>query len=185
MWAHFAEAGAGRLLLCRVFETRSLLDPIRTAVPGADITVVRLRAPLNVLQARIRSQEAGRDPQWYLDPTTDLINKLEQTGVDDHVVDNHDRPIADGSRGAPRDRMATTTQRTPHTQDPNLTVQRIRRTPQTAEIHRGSQPDRSRSVPGFNVSPRVEHIPLGMSAFVGEEPVVEAVAATSAAGAPQ
>lgn len=95
MWAHFAEAGAGRLLLCRVLETRSLLDHIRAAVPGADITVVRLRAPLNVLQARIRSREAGRDPQWYLDTTAYLIDKLEQVGVEDHVVDNQGRLAPD------------------------------------------------------------------------------------------
>jgi predicted kinase len=95
MWNHFVEAGAGRLLLCRVLESRSLLDRIRTAVPGADITVVGLRAPLKVLQARIRSREAGRDPQWYLDTTAHLINKLEQACVEDHVVDNHGRPAAD------------------------------------------------------------------------------------------
>jgi gluconate kinase len=95
MWNHFAEAGAGRLLLCRVLETRSPLDHIRAAVPGADITVVGLRSPLNVLQARIRSREAGRDPQWYLDTTAYLITKLEQAGVEDHVVDNHGRPVAD------------------------------------------------------------------------------------------
>jgi gluconate kinase len=95
MWAHFAEAGADRLLLCRVLETRSLLDHIRAAVPGADITVVRLRAPLDVLQARIRSREAGRDPRWYLDTTADLIDKLEHADVADHVVGNHGRPVAD------------------------------------------------------------------------------------------
>jgi hypothetical protein len=95
MWARFAEAGAGRLLLCRVLESRSLLDPVRDAVPGADITVVRLRAPLDVLRARIRSREAGRDPQWYLDTTAYLVDKLERAGVADHVVDDGGRNAAD------------------------------------------------------------------------------------------
>jgi hypothetical protein len=95
MWNHFTEAGADRLLLCRVLETRSLLDQIRAAVPGADITVVRLRAPLTALEARIRSREAGRDPRWYLDTTACLVGELEQAGVEDHVVDNHGRSAAD------------------------------------------------------------------------------------------
>lgn len=95
MWSNFAEAGVDRLLLCRVLETRGLLDQIRTAVPGADITVVRLRAPLDVLEARLRFREAGRDPQWYLDTTAYLVDKLEQAGVEDYVVDNHGRPAAD------------------------------------------------------------------------------------------
>jgi hypothetical protein len=95
MWTHFAKAGAGRLLLCRVLETRSLLDRIRAAVPGADITVVRLRTPLNVLRQRIRARETGRDLQWYLDATAYLVDKLEQAAVEDHVVDNHHHPIAE------------------------------------------------------------------------------------------
>ncbi len=74
MWANFRQAGADRLLLVRVLEARSLLRQVVEAVPGAEVTVVRLRAPLAVLQARIRSREA-RDPE-------------------DHLVDNEDRPVA-------------------------------------------------------------------------------------------
>ena len=64
MWANFRDADAGRLILARVLEHRSLLRPIMEAVPGAAITVVRLRAPLGVVQARIRHREAG-DPGWF------------------------------------------------------------------------------------------------------------------------
>src|SRR5438552_13866997 len=38
--------------------------------------------------------EAGRDPQWYLNTTAYLIDKLEHAGVEDHV-DNHGRSAAD------------------------------------------------------------------------------------------
>ncbi|MET1073235.1 MAG: hypothetical protein ABWY11_11370 [Umezawaea sp.] len=95
MWANFAEAGVDRLLLCRVLEHRGLLDHVRAAVPGADIVVVRLRAPLDALETRIRSREAGRDPRWYLDATASLVDKFEQAGVEDHVVDDHGRPAAE------------------------------------------------------------------------------------------
>lgn len=93
MWANFQQAGAGRLLLCRVLEARSLLTRITEAVPGAEITVVRLRAPLEVVKARIRAREAGRDPQWYLDVAEYLAGRLEDAHVEDHVVDNLDRPV--------------------------------------------------------------------------------------------
>ena len=91
MWDNFQQAGAGRLLLCRVLEHRSLLARIAEAVPGAIITVVRLRAPLEVVRARIVSRESGRDPQWYLDVASYLDGRLEHAGVEDHLVDNHDR----------------------------------------------------------------------------------------------
>ena len=92
MWANFQRAGAGRLLLCRVLEARSLLTRITEAVPGAVITVVRLRAPLETVKSRIRAREAGRDPQWYLDAAEYLTGRLEDARVEDHVVGNHNRP---------------------------------------------------------------------------------------------
>ena len=44
IWANFRDAGAGRLILCRVLEDRSLLRAVVEAVPGAEVKVVRLRA---------------------------------------------------------------------------------------------------------------------------------------------
>jgi hypothetical protein len=67
MWANFREVGADRLIFVRVLETRSLLRRVTEAVPGAQITVVRLRAPLAVLHERIRSREAS-DPEWSWAP---------------------------------------------------------------------------------------------------------------------
>ena len=95
MWANFQRAGAGRLLLCRVLEARSLLTRISAAVPGAEITVVRLRAPLETVRSRIRAREAGRDPRWYLDVAEYLAPRLDDAHVEDHTVGNHDRPVTE------------------------------------------------------------------------------------------
>jgi hypothetical protein len=91
LWSNFREAGAERLLLSRVLVARNLLRRVVEAVPGADITVVRLRAPLPVLQARIRAREAGRDPGWYLGAAAHLVDEMERCPVEDHVIDNVDR----------------------------------------------------------------------------------------------
>ena len=91
MWANFRQAGADRLILVRVLEARSLLRRVTEAVPGAEITVVRLRAPLAVLHERIRSREAS-DPSWFLGAATHTAKVLEQARVEDHLVDNENRP---------------------------------------------------------------------------------------------
>ncbi len=91
MWANYCQAGANRLILVRVLETRSLLRRVTKAVPGAQITVVRLRAPLAVLHERIRSREAS-DPGWFLDAATHTAQVFEQAQVEDHLVDNENRP---------------------------------------------------------------------------------------------
>ena len=90
MWSAFQEAGAGRLILCRVLEAWSLLDRVVDAVPGAEVTVVRLRVPVAVLHARLRHREVG-DPSWFLDAATGLAGEMERSGVHDHVVDNAGR----------------------------------------------------------------------------------------------
>jgi chloramphenicol 3-O-phosphotransferase len=92
MWRHFHDAGARRLVLCRVLEDRSLLRHVRDAVPGADITVVHLRVPLATLHARLRRREAGRDPTWYLGAATHLSETMRPAELADHVMDNSDRP---------------------------------------------------------------------------------------------
>ena len=93
MWAIFRQAGADRLIFARVLETRSLLRRVTKAVPGAQITVVRLWAPVVVLQERIRSREAS-DPDWFLGAATHTAEVFERARVEDHLVDNENRPAA-------------------------------------------------------------------------------------------
>jgi hypothetical protein len=95
MWANFRDAGAERLLLERVLEARSLLRHIEAAVPGAQITVVRLRASREIVEARIRHREQGRDPSWYLGATAYLVETMEHSDVADHVIETANRPVGD------------------------------------------------------------------------------------------
>jgi chloramphenicol 3-O-phosphotransferase len=92
LWRQFDAAGARELVLCRVLEDRALLRHVHAAVPGADIVVVHLHAPITTLHARIRRREAGRDPTWYLDTATHLSRSMRPDDVADLVVDNDDRP---------------------------------------------------------------------------------------------
>jgi hypothetical protein len=95
LWTNFREAGASRLLLCRVLEERSLLRYILEAVPGSNITVVRLRASLEELHARLRARENPRSLGWYLDVATYLEKRLEQTRVEDILIETEKRPPAE------------------------------------------------------------------------------------------
>jgi tRNA uridine 5-carbamoylmethylation protein Kti12 len=87
MWSNFRAAGASRLILCRVLECRSLLRHIADAVPGSKISVVRLRAPLDVLHTRLRARDHPRAADWYLNVATYLFEKMEQSRVEDYLVD--------------------------------------------------------------------------------------------------
>jgi hypothetical protein len=91
-WRNFAAPGARRLVLCRVLEDRSLLPRVEAAVPGVQITVVRLRLPLATIHSPLRAREAPRSADWYLGAAAYLVDRMEAAGVDDHVVDNTGHP---------------------------------------------------------------------------------------------
>jgi hypothetical protein len=97
IWPNFQRAGAGRLVLCRVLEARSLLRHVEAAVPGAQIVVVGLRAGLELLHSRVRAREAA-DPSWYLEAATYLAEKLEHAAVEDHTVGNEHRSPTEVAR---------------------------------------------------------------------------------------
>jgi adenylylsulfate kinase-like enzyme len=101
MWRNFQAAGAGRLVVSRVLEDRSLIRRIEVAVPGADVVVVRLQAPLAVVEERIR----GRDPEhpgWFLEAAAYLVPAMDAQRVEDHLVANATLSIDETAREALR-----------------------------------------------------------------------------------
>ena len=96
MWQNFQAAGAERLIVSRVLEARSGLRRITESVSGADITVVRLRAPLTVVHRRIRARNP--DPEWFLNAATELSHTMELHALEDFVVDNEGISVDETAR---------------------------------------------------------------------------------------
>jgi hypothetical protein len=90
IWRNYQAAGARRLLIARVLEARSELHGYRTAVPGAEITVVRLRASLKALHARLRERGGGA-LQWHLDRAVELAPQMDEWRVEDLLVETDER----------------------------------------------------------------------------------------------
>jgi hypothetical protein len=97
LWSNFLAAGASRLLLAGLLEQRSDLRLVEDAVPGAAVTVVRLHAPLSLLEERIRLREPG-SPEGELDGARWWVEHLDQERVEDHVVETADRPVLEIAR---------------------------------------------------------------------------------------
>jgi predicted kinase len=92
LWSNFAAAGASRLLLSGLLEQRSELRRVSEAVPGAAVTVVRLYAPLSVLEQRIRLREPG-SPEGEINGARWWAEHLDKVRPEDHLVDTADRPV--------------------------------------------------------------------------------------------
>ncbi len=98
VWANFQAAGAARLVLADVLESREQLARYREAVPGAAIQVVRLRATLGTLDGRVRRRETGAALDWSLHRTAELAAQMERDQLEDLAVDTDGRPASEIAR---------------------------------------------------------------------------------------
>ena len=64
-------------------------------MPGASITVVRLRAAADTLLQRVERREIGLARDTNLRRTLEVAAELEQAGAEDHVVESDGRTVTD------------------------------------------------------------------------------------------
>jgi len=95
VWSNFAAGGAERLLLERVLEQRSQLRHLEAAIPGAEVIVVRLRAPLALIEKRVRAREPHAVSEWHFGAARWLTPRMDEWAVEDHLVENDDRPLTE------------------------------------------------------------------------------------------
>lgn len=82
----YARHGMTSLVLAGVVETVQQRDRLAAAL-GVRPTVIRLTAPVAVLQARV-SARAGTDAErdWHVERAPELAAILDRAGLEDHVV---------------------------------------------------------------------------------------------------
>ncbi len=100
VWANFRAEGAERLVLTDVVESRDELESYRAAVPGAQIVVVRLRAPVATLQARIGARELGLGRAWHLVRAAELAAQMDRDAVEDVLIETGGRTLGEIAREA-------------------------------------------------------------------------------------
>jgi len=93
VWRNFEDAGARRLVIARVVESRDELDRYRAAVPGAEITLVRLGASDVTLHERVGKREIGLGHEWHARRATELSRLMDEAKIEDLLVDTDGRTV--------------------------------------------------------------------------------------------
>jgi adenylylsulfate kinase len=93
VWANYAAAGAERLIIADIVERRDDIDDYQKAVPGARIVVVRLRADLVTLRARLEYREVGTSLDWHQARAAVLLAQMERDQLEDVVVDTEGKTV--------------------------------------------------------------------------------------------
>jgi len=94
VWENYAAVGAGRLIIARVLETRDELGEYRRAVPGADITVVRLRASDETQQRRVLGRTVVTGER-YVRRSLELARLMDDRSIEDHLVETSGCSLTD------------------------------------------------------------------------------------------
>ena len=87
IWVNFQAYSATRLIVADVIEARDELERYRTAIPGAEIFVVRLRASLETLAQRVRKRETGSGLEWHLERAPVLAAIMDHNNVEDLLIE--------------------------------------------------------------------------------------------------
>jgi hypothetical protein len=93
LFPRLRDYGIDRLILARVLWERESVDFYRAALPSAEITVVRLTAPLTTIEERIRRREVGSAVDWYLARARELDARWAENPVEDVLVETGERDV--------------------------------------------------------------------------------------------
>lgn len=95
VWQNFSAAGASRLVIPQVVESRDELAGFCQAVPGAAIQVCLLVASKDTLQRRVAGREKGSSFESLVRRAHELADSLPRSEVADFVVETEDRQLSD------------------------------------------------------------------------------------------
>ncbi len=98
LWENYRAAGAVRIILVDIVETRSALITYQVAIPHADILVVRLNATLPTILRRLEGRETGASLAWHQHRAAELAGQMEEELVEDLFVETEGRTIANVAR---------------------------------------------------------------------------------------
>jgi adenylylsulfate kinase len=93
--ANYRAAGAARLVLAGVVETRAERAGYLAVIPGAELVVVRLQATLPTLLGRLAARESGASLAWHQHRAGELTTIMERNRVEDLLVDTEEKSIAE------------------------------------------------------------------------------------------
>ena len=93
VWKNYQEVGIGCLILPSVIEHRSELEDYRKAIPGADIFIVGLHAPIKEIQRRLRGRENGQSLKWHLKRAAELSDIMKANRVGDVIIETSGKSI--------------------------------------------------------------------------------------------
>jgi hypothetical protein len=98
VWRNYAAAGVPKVLIAGAVENAVELGRIHRAVPDVTLTIVRLRASVETMRARVRMRETGVLRATYEARVDILDDILNRASLEAFAITNEDRAITEVAR---------------------------------------------------------------------------------------
>ncbi len=87
--ANYREAGARVIVLADVVERQEQRTEYETAIPDAEVSIVRLRVPMDLIAERlkVRQWDSEESLEWHLRRAPELEAIMNERGIGDLVID--------------------------------------------------------------------------------------------------
>ena len=87
IWPNLLAAGATCVVLADVVEDMDQRKTYQDLMPGAEVTIVRLNVPLDLVAERLAQRESGADLEWSVRRAPELQAIMERAAIGDLVID--------------------------------------------------------------------------------------------------
>jgi adenylylsulfate kinase-like enzyme len=95
IWANLRGTRMRHAILARAVLRRDTVSELRRAIPDADLTVVRLTAPPEMIEHRLRRRDTGAILEGHLREFRTMAGAMEEARIEDLMVVNDGRPVQD------------------------------------------------------------------------------------------
>lgn len=86
MWPNVAATGVDVIVIADVVESMDKRARYQAAIPGADVTIVRLDVSVPVMLERLEKRENAHSIAWFRERAAELQEILTRNGVGDIVI---------------------------------------------------------------------------------------------------
>lgn len=95
IWPNYLEYGIRHLVIPDVIENHEDVNKFKSVIPSAEITIIRLTAPVATLHSRLEQREAGDMQVWHKHRAIELSKQFEELRPEDYLIDTEKKTITE------------------------------------------------------------------------------------------
>jgi adenylylsulfate kinase-like enzyme len=97
VWPNYVKLGISHIIIPNVIETREEIEKYKSAIPDADITVIRLDANIDILHKRLENRETGDMLKWHKNRAVELKKQFDIRKLESIVIKTDNKSIEEAA----------------------------------------------------------------------------------------